>query len=357
MTHRYTKILILAVGLALGLGAITTEAEASRFSEWFFGPSAAQTTAYTPWTTAYPPAAPAAASHMNYVAPSATYVAPSVPWYERLRLPWLTHTANYPGSCAPTATRPMVVRYIPRTCYRTVWVSVPVTTYRPVNTCDPVTGCQVTCMRPCTSMTWQARRVPYTTFRAVYRPAWLPALFAAPACGPAGCPTGVTCGPGGCPTGAGCGVRTFGAAFGACNGAGCRSCAPVSPATPPAGPSGLSPVPADRPPSLKSRPSTGVGPGPQDLQKPVTPPEEKKTEIPDLTPIPDPEAEGARLKSGDIPKLLDPRDKTAEQPREQRWAVNPIVWPDKPARPVKQATAEKPVEKRWDDSGWEPAPY
>ena len=46
---------------------------------------------------------------------------------------------------------------------------VPVTQYRQTTSTDPCTGCTTTCMKPCTTSTWRCRRVPYTTYRPVYR--------------------------------------------------------------------------------------------------------------------------------------------------------------------------------------------
>ncbi|HVW38282.1 MAG TPA: hypothetical protein VHB99_13295 [Pirellulales bacterium] len=67
---------------------------------------------------------------------------------------------------APVAA-PTVVNYVPQTCYRTQYVTVPVTTYRPAMGCDPCTGFPVTTMRPVIAYVQQARLVPYTTYRAV----------------------------------------------------------------------------------------------------------------------------------------------------------------------------------------------
>lgn len=69
----------------------------------------------------------------------------------------------------PCCTPPQVqtVNYVPQTCYRTQYVNVPVTTYRPAIGRDPCTGCPVTAMRPTVTMVQQARLVPYTTYRMV----------------------------------------------------------------------------------------------------------------------------------------------------------------------------------------------
>jgi hypothetical protein len=99
---------------------------------------------------------------------------------------------------APLAA-PTVVNYVPQTCYRTQYVTVPVTTYRPSTGCDPCTGCPITTMRPVVSYVQQARMVPYTTYRAVVTSGCSPcggavtagyapvASYAAPASSCSGC--------------------------------------------------------------------------------------------------------------------------------------------------------------------------
>ena len=67
-----------------------------------------------------------------------------------------------------TVTQQVRVGHTRQTAYRTQWRQVPVTMYRPIKTTDPVTGCTVTCMRPCRAYQWQARREPYLTYRPVY---------------------------------------------------------------------------------------------------------------------------------------------------------------------------------------------
>ena len=62
--------------------------------------------------------------------------------------------------------------YAPTTSYRTVWTPVPVTSYKVATN-----GCQV----PCTSYSWQARRVPYTTYQPTYTAAAACNSCAAPA--------------------------------------------------------------------------------------------------------------------------------------------------------------------------------
>lgn len=97
-------------------------------------------------------------------------------------------------ACAPA---PQVCSYQPQTCYRTVYVNTPVTSYQPIAGTDPCSGCPTTCMRPVTTYVTQARMVPYTTYRPVFAPAatcstcnYSPVACAAPACGAPACATG-----------------------------------------------------------------------------------------------------------------------------------------------------------------------
>ena len=72
-------------------------------------------------------------------------------------------SAAEPGS----ASRRFSATY-PQIAYRTAYEQVPVTTYRTTTSINPANGLPITCTRPCTSLTAQARRVPYTTYRPVY---------------------------------------------------------------------------------------------------------------------------------------------------------------------------------------------
>ena len=56
---------------------------------------------------------------------------------------------------APTVAVP-----VQQVRYRTTWVRTPTTNYRPIVTYDPVNGWPTTAMQPCTTYTWQLRRVP-----------------------------------------------------------------------------------------------------------------------------------------------------------------------------------------------------
>jgi len=75
----------------------------------------------------------------------------------------LVGRAALPAAAAPVCAacqRPLTVNIAPQVSYRTSWVQVPVTSYRPVAGFDPRTGQYVTVYQPCTSTTWQAQRVP-----------------------------------------------------------------------------------------------------------------------------------------------------------------------------------------------------
>lgn len=103
--------------------------------------------------------------------PTSAEAGPLLDWLFRRNRPPAT-TAYYgaqpAGCCGNAYCEQTVVRYVPQVAYRTVWQPVPVTTYRRTTHCNPQTGLPMTCTRPCTTYTYQARRVPYTTYRPVY---------------------------------------------------------------------------------------------------------------------------------------------------------------------------------------------
>jgi hypothetical protein len=104
---------------------------------------------------------------------------------------WLTscfcHAA--PACPAPACPAPVAqqVNYVPQTCYRTVYRPVAVTSYRPITTADPCTGCPVTSLSPVTTYVQRPVVVPYTTYRPVVTTVLLPT---APACPCSSCATG-----------------------------------------------------------------------------------------------------------------------------------------------------------------------
>lgn len=58
-----------------------------------------------------------------------------------------------------------VAGYLPTATYDTAWNATPVTYYRPVTSFDPRTGTTVTSLQPCTSVQYQAQRVPLASPR------------------------------------------------------------------------------------------------------------------------------------------------------------------------------------------------
>ncbi len=213
--------------------------------------------------------------------------------------PTPAYTAGY------TPAQRTTVAYVPRTCYRTTKVRVPVTIFRPVTTCDRATGYPVTVMKPCTTWTWRVRRVPYTTYQMMTAP-----------CGTT-CPTGV---PAAVPAG------------------GCSSCQQQSPVTPNIAPLGT-PTPAGSPnepgtttpPRLDSPPAGGTPkaappastptPGTRTIyetQKRMKPvPKESSSSRLLVRPIPDPHTPKKTDRKpsvpGRAPPLVEPSQNTASR--------------------------------------------
>ncbi len=157
--------------ITLGIAAVllSAPAESSGCCDWLFGGWGSRTTYSAP-----------------YVAPS---YAPS-------------SCAPACTSCAPACTScvPQTVQYLPQTCYRTVYRPVQVTACSACTGCDPCSGCPVTYYRPVTTWTYQATRVPYTTYRLVYSNPCCPSVSCGP-CAAGSVNLGTTLGTGGacCP--------------------------------------------------------------------------------------------------------------------------------------------------------------
>ena len=156
--------------------SLSLPAEAGPLLDWLFRRRREQTTYYTPATGAA----------VNY-----PYAA--------------GYTPQAGESCGTGYCQQTVLQYQPQVAYRTVWSPVPVTQYRTTTNVNPQTGLPITCTRPCVTYQYQARRVPYTTYRPVYAqvPVTMPAAgyqagFAAPASyntlASAGAPAGYTAG-------------------------------------------------------------------------------------------------------------------------------------------------------------------
>lgn len=245
-------------------------------------------------------------------------------------------TANYvpnayglqPGQCMTTCQKTCtrtVVNYVPCTSYRTCYKKVPVTSYKPVTTTDPCTGCTVTCMKPCTTYTMQAQRVPYTTYRPVYRTE----TYKVPVTTITNnCATG-TCGTNTCATGT-CGTVTPGCST--CTTGGTPVYAPA-PATVPGNysPSVLPPVTSTRyevpaagstytggsgfeTPAADQAPSILQGVNPVTSQRPVIDRVNNgaynyKASVPTQQPV---------------PATIRMEDKTARSPVRKQWNYSPV---------------------------------
>ena len=285
MKSRLVRRFLVALGMSIALCATPAESQAC----CLFGRS--NTTYYQPYVAAYP-AAPAC-NTCNYAAPSAC------------------NTCNY----------------APQVSYRSVFTSVPVTTYRPITMVNPCTGCPSTVVQPVTTYRMQPSLVPVTTYRPV-------AAYYAPAC-----PTGACGGAVAAPV-----ASTY--------------YAPAVPATPGCstcnGGSGYAPT------SLGS-PGTGVPSLPQGTPVPMADPSSSINTpstfrpstaagtVPMARPIPDLNgASGARNSNTVVPPLTAPQDRQTARPREDRVTARPIQsnWSYQPATlRVALPTTEAPVEQ------------
>jgi len=262
-------------------------------------------------------------------------------------------TAASPTACPPygaPAAQPIVANYAPQVRYRTTWVPVPVTRYRPVMATDPTTGCPTTSLQPCNAYTWQLRRVPVVQYRPIWsRPSWCrPRLpwFTAPALAPSsGCCTTAP-------------AQAMPQPYYAPQ--------PGGTTRPSTGETPGAPTPADEKPSLS--PETRVqdsAANPLPYRSPLAGPEVNAGRAPAtnptsseslrrpvyVKPLPDPEAERERPPSyDDPPQLLNPRERTAGR---APWAVVPITWPmvTEPTN-VQRVPGAARDPQHWDDRGW-----
>ena len=156
MRYRIWQTAVMALLIGAQGGLWTAEAQASGLFDWLSrcGSSADPQVMYYPVTTAYQtsacdcgePSVSCQSPDPMCCPPTAIYQ-PRPSFWPRLGACW-----------ASPATQPMVSMAPPQTYYRTSWKKIPVTSYRPVMSTDPVTGCPVTVMKPCATYTWQAGR-------------------------------------------------------------------------------------------------------------------------------------------------------------------------------------------------------
>lgn len=129
-----------------------------------------------PTRTNYPPAygVPSTVIAPQPFAPTTTYynMQPgALPTTQPVTQPPTGYYTPAPSKPAcPSCQRPVTVNYAPYTTYRTTWIQVPVTVYRPVSGIDPATGRPVTIVQPCQTTQWQVQRVPVSgPFTSMYR--------------------------------------------------------------------------------------------------------------------------------------------------------------------------------------------
>jgi hypothetical protein len=307
-----------------------------------------------------------------------------------------------PSSWWSQLCAPLAVNCIPDVRYQTSWIRVPTTNYRPVNILDPLTGCATSTVQPCTTYSWQVRRVPTSS---CFRPAnaavatvnyWADpcAVPSYPAVTIPGAVVSNGCGGCSTPTAVPAPYYTPGPAVPSAP-ATILPSVPPSPTIPlqpsfpatsqptlqPGFPAG--PTPADRAPSLLTpSPSPALPPTttnyPPLIPPPVPPPlapaspapapatgpaapagePAKKLELVprtsvELAPVPDPDA----TSNPKSPTLLDTRDRTAWRGAPPTWGVAPTVWPDRSEEAsLRSAASQEPLRpqlaERPDTDGW-----
>jgi hypothetical protein len=234
-------------------------------------------------------------------APTTAYYAPTTAYYAPT-------TAYYAPAC--NTCTPQVASYVPQTSYRTQYVNVPVTAYRPVVASDACTGCPVTVMRPVTSYVRQVQMVPYTSYRVVYSP--------------------VT---------SGCCTTSYYAPAAYAPAAAC--CAPAAPAC--CAPAATS-VPVYPPSAAPQPPAAGSG--------------EEPTQQPDLNlkpvlPVPGDENATPANPASTAPRLIDPSDRVTARPM-PRVGVSSISLPQdaRLRAPAQRPAAPPAAAPTMFDDGW-----
>ncbi len=251
---------------------------------------------------------------------------------------------------APAAVMPAcnTCNYAPQVTYRSVFTSVPVTTYRPITTVNPCTGCPTTVVQPVTTYRMQPSLVPVTTYRPVAACCYAPS-----------CPTG-GCGAPACATGA-CGsaapiassyyapsypvVQASPGCSTCTGGAGANTYVPSAPATLGA--------PGTVVPSL---PQNTPVPLPDSSSSISTPPTYRPNTAADTQPVvrPIPDNGGARNSNTIVPRMTDPQDRQTARPREDRMTARPIInnWTYQPASLRVALPADAPAEEgNWHAAG------
>ncbi|MCA9262453.1 MAG: hypothetical protein KDA60_01345 [Planctomycetales bacterium] len=79
-------------------------------------------------------------------------------------VPVSAYYGGYPQWSAGNPYQSFYSGYAPSSNFRTVWSPVPVTSFRPVTYVNPLATGSTTSVQPCTTYSWQARRVPYVSY-------------------------------------------------------------------------------------------------------------------------------------------------------------------------------------------------
>jgi len=293
MSRSVARGLIMACAVALLLSSVPNTVSAceclDRLMPWNWCRGSQAATTYAP---PYAPAATAAPAFMPAPCNSCT-------------------------SCNPCVSQ--TCAYVPQTCYRTVCRTVPVTTCQAVRSCDPCTGCPVTCYRPVTAYQRCTQLIPYTTYRMVWSNP---------------CATSYS------PCATGCGATSYASpiSFGApVVGSGSSCCglrAPVSSsATIEPSPETSLPQPTFRAPQNGSPAGGTTAPQTQIRNMP--------TSDPNLAPAPVPANDNVQPSSLERPSLGDP-NQTA------RRTVRPVQYVSDARAPRQASSTPRPV----DFGGW-----
>ncbi len=286
------------------------------------------------------PSCEARAPSCGVAAPSYAMAAPSC----GVAAPVPTASTGCFGRSSPQ----VAMAYRPIVRYRTSWVRVPTTNYRPITNYDPTSGLAVTAMRPCTTYTWQVRRVPYTSFRPSFTQ-----LFSSPAVPVQTAVPYVQAYPTYSTPQPPAPAPYYSPATGSSQVplAPPPTSAPLLQAPPvPAAPTGTEA--ADQQPSLVPGTTFGGGarqPVPEIRRRPVEtdppaqqngqPAAKQSSAQPAVQVIPDPEAGSMSPQTPVVPSLFDPNDRTAARWLHQvTWDVAPIEWA-KPAGTAQQHSA------------------
>ena len=264
--------------------------------------------------------------------------------------------ANACNACTP-AFQPTTVRYAPQTLYRSHWVRVPVTAYRPVQVANQPVYAPTPQLQPCTTYRWQLQRS--ASYRPVY--SWFRPWNAAP-------------------------VLSF---FGTAQAANCGTCAPAVTTVPGSQyyqQSPLNPIPATAPAAATQGNAADLRPSlkPSEAQPSATIRRATPTNQSDgamlrggtsptlggarpssnVTPIPDLQSRPATNPSvldRNVPARRNPGNQTASLRDSHRWAVTPINWSQPVPTTSTQTNQPRPAAEpakpavRWDDSGWRSA--